>query len=157
MKPVEEVLHRLLGAWRLVRWEERSPDGSIHYPLGENAVGQIMYDANGQMSAQLMRKDQARFADDDWRKATTAEKAEAWANYFGYFGTYSLDADRKVVTHHIKGSWFPNLVGADQLRYYRFEGNQLVLDASTAWGQVRIVWEKLKKQSPGVSTASRAA
>jgi hypothetical protein len=52
-----------------------------------------MYDADGRMSAQLMRKNQPRLSDDDWRKAMEGEKARAWSNYFGYFGTYSIDLE----------------------------------------------------------------
>jgi hypothetical protein len=160
MEPSEEVLQRLIGTWRLVRCEQRDPDGAISYPLGEDAVGQIVYEAGGRMSAQLMKKDQARFADADLRNATSAEKSEAWNNYFGYFGTYSLDEREKTVTHHIEGSSFPNLVGEDQQRYYRFEGEQLVLEANTAWGRMRNVWEKsgigLPKQAAQKRTEDRA-
>jgi hypothetical protein len=143
----EGTLQHLIGTWRLVRWEERNTDGTIKYPLGDDAIGQIIYGADGCMSAQLMRRNQARFAQDDWRKATPAEKSEAWGNYFAYFGTYSVDTKASAVTHHVEGSWFPNLVGLDQQRYYRFEGDQLVLDADTAWGRVRIVWAKVEKSS----------
>jgi hypothetical protein len=132
---------QLLGAWRLVTWEEQT-DRGVTYPLGTDAAGQISYDASGRMSAQLVRTSQARFGSEDWRKATSQERSEAWANYFGYFGTYSIDEENKAVIHRIEGSWFPNLVGTEQIRYYRFEGKQLVLLAKTPWGDVRIVWEK---------------
>jgi hypothetical protein len=42
----------------------------------------------------------------------------------------------------VKGGWFPNVEGEDQLRRFRFEGNRLVLDADTSWGKVRIVWSR---------------
>jgi|ERR1051325_3328541 hypothetical protein len=116
MVVVTEVQQRLVGTWRLVRWEEHDPDGTVSYPLGKDAVGQIMYDAEGRMSAQLMQRDQMPFGSDDWRQASADEKANAWSNYFGYFGTYSIDEQAKKVTHHIEGSWFPNLVGQDQER-----------------------------------------
>ena len=38
MIPVEEVLQHLLGTWSLVSWEEWGPDGTVNYPLGEDAV-----------------------------------------------------------------------------------------------------------------------
>src|SRR3954466_1684800 len=110
MRVLAEIQERLLGTWRLVRWEEHSPDGTVTYPLGNDAVGQIMYDGEDRISAQLMRKDQARFESDDWREASAAEKADAWSDYFGYFGTYTIDERARKVTHHIEGSWFPNLV-----------------------------------------------
>lgn len=138
-----DTRERLLGSWRLISWDIRGPNGEKSYPLGSDAVGQLSYDANGRMSAQLMRRNQPAFARDDWRKATTEEKSAAWSGYFGYFGTYTIDEDAHAVTHHVEGSWFPNLVGSDEVRYFRFERNQLVLDADTAWGRVRIVWEKL--------------
>jgi hypothetical protein len=66
----------------------------------------------------------------------------AWKGYFGYFGTYSVDSGERSVTHRIEGAWFPNLVGTDQVRRYRFEDMRLILDADTAWGHVRIIWER---------------
>jgi hypothetical protein len=45
------------------------------------------------MSARLTRRHPARFANNDWRRATAGEKGQAWSSYFGYFGTYSLDEE----------------------------------------------------------------
>jgi hypothetical protein len=87
MRTAEEIRGLLPGTWRLVRWQMRNPDGTVSYPLGEGALGQLMYDAGGRMSAQLMRRHQSHFASDNWREATRDEKAAAWGEYFGYFGT----------------------------------------------------------------------
>ena len=130
----------------MVSWEIRDPDGTVTRPLGAGEIGQLMYDEDGRMSAQLMQTNQARFASDDWRQASPEEKARAWSDYFGYFGTYTVDEQAKAVVHHIEGSWFPNLVGEDQKRYYQLVEEQLVLNATTAWGDVRIVWEKIGKR-----------
>lgn len=65
------------------------------------------------------------------------------ASYFGYFGRFSIDHDRHAVVHHIDGSWFPNLVGTDQVRRYAISDGELMLDADTPWGTVHIVWRKL--------------
>ena len=140
----EDVRQKLLGAWELVSWQSIGRDGVIGYPLGEDAVGQLMYDgASNRVSAQLVRPHQSRFASDDWQEASPEEMVAAWPNYFGYFGTFTIDSDEAAVTHHIEAGWFPNLAGTDQVRKYRFDGDQLALDADTAWGQVRIVWRKL--------------
>lgn len=139
----EQVRASLIGAWRLVSWSENAPSGEVVYPLGEGAVGQIVYSGDGHVAAQLMRAGVLRFADDDWRRATPDERSRAWMGYFGYFGTFSIDAEKKAVTHHIEGGWFPNLTGTEQIRFFRFENGRLVLDADTAWGKVRIIWEKL--------------
>jgi len=137
------VRAELLGAWRLVTWQMIGADGAVSYPLGDDAIGQLTYDDSDQMSAQLVRVDQPRFASDDWQQASADEMSAAWPSYFGYFGTFTVDTQAAEVTHHIDAGWFPNLAGTEQVRPYRFEAGQLVLDAETAWGRVRIVWEKL--------------
>lgn len=138
-----DVRARLIGAWRLVSWSERAPTGEIFYPLGEDATGQIVYSADGHVAAQLMRRGVPRFAHDDWRKATPDECAAAWIGYFGYFGTFSIDEHKQAVIHYVEGSWFPNLNGTEQVRFFRFEKGRLLLDADTEWGKVQIIWEKL--------------
>ena len=140
---------QLLGSWHLVSWNIRDGERVI-YPLGPDAVGQLSYDAAGRVSAQLVRKRQPRFVMDDWQGATADEKSAAWSSYFGYFGTYTVDDEAHVVTHHVEGSWFPNLVGSDQARHYQFKHGRLVLDADTAWGRVNIIWEKNREPSSGV-------
>ncbi len=89
-----------------------------------------------------MRPNQPRFVDDDWRRAQLAERAAAWLGYFCYFGTYTVDEAAGTVTHRVAGSWFPNLVGTDQLRYVTLAENRLSLTAETPWGRVTLVWEK---------------
>lgn len=132
-----------MGAWRLLSWSEYRSAVEVAYPLGEGAIGQILYSPEGRVSAQLMSADVSRFAHEDWRVASAAEKAATWGKYFGYFGTFSIDEARGAVIHHIEGSWFPNLLGTDQVRFFHFEDERLVLDAETNWGKVRIEWEKI--------------
>jgi hypothetical protein len=35
----QEVISRLIGAWKLVAWFETKPNGERVYPLGEDARG----------------------------------------------------------------------------------------------------------------------
>jgi hypothetical protein len=128
------------GAWALKEWSEVRKDGSKTYPLGDHAIGQLIYTADGHMAAQLVAVGRTRFKSDDWREASEEEGAGAFKEYFGYFGTFSLDLARHAVIHHVKGAWFPNVEASDQLRVFRFEKGELVLDADTSWGKVRIVW-----------------
>lgn len=111
--------------------------------MGEEAKGQLIYSAEGRMSAHLVSANMARFAKADWRAATAEERARAWLEYFGYYGGFSIDEEKKAVIHHVEGGSFPNMVGTEQVRYFRFEGERLVLNAETPWGKVQVVWEKL--------------
>ena len=56
----------IVGAWSLSSYELRlKPSGTITTPFGPHPVGRILYEANGQMSAQLMRPEMTAFASDD--------------------------------------------------------------------------------------------
>jgi hypothetical protein len=135
---------KLLGSWRLVESEGRDASGEANAPLGEDPIGLLTYDASGTVSAQLMRRNQPRFRSDDWQRATAKEKSAAWSGYFGYFGVFAVDERAKTVIHYVEGSWFPNLVGTQQIRYWSFKGRRLVLSAHTPWGDVTLVWERFR-------------
>jgi len=137
----------LVGAWELEEWSEIRPDGSKSYPLGEDAIGQILYTPDGYMAAQLVRNAREKFTSDDWRQATAAEAARAFRDYFGYFGAYEIALDRQTVIHHVRGSWFPNVEAAEQFRHFRLNEERLVLDSDTNWGKVRIVWARPRSKS----------
>jgi hypothetical protein len=48
---------------------------------------------------------------------------------------------------NIESGWFPNLAGTEQLRYFRFDAERLVLDADTSWVRVKIIWERARRSS----------
>jgi hypothetical protein len=130
----------LVGAWSLVECAEIVRDGSKRLPFGARAWGQVVYTADGRMSAQLVGEDRATFASDDYTTAP-AEVAAAWfQQYFGYFGRYAVDAGAGTVTHFIEGAAFPNLENKAQVRTFRLEGEHLVLEAATPWGFIRNTW-----------------
>ena len=52
---------QLLGSWKLISWEEKDPGtGKVTYTCGKNAIGRIMYDADGRMAAQIMNPDRRK-------------------------------------------------------------------------------------------------
>lgn len=118
---------QFVGTWALVSQEFRDADGQVVYPAGNDAVGVIMYDSAGSMAVQIMRLDRPLFASGDILDGTPAEIRAAYQGYNAYFGTYTVDEDRRIVTHHLRGSLFPNRVGSDQIRHFAFDGDRLTL------------------------------
>jgi len=53
------------------------------------------------------------FASGDDEKPTGEEVKTAFTGYFAYFGTYSVDAAKNVVIHHVEGSLKPSFIGTD--------------------------------------------
>jgi Lipocalin-like domain len=137
-----EVRAALLGAWRLLSLRNVQPDGTVSYPLGPGAVGQLVYSENGRMSAQLMRPGTPGFQAENAQQATDAEKLAAYGNYTGYYGSFRIDADAGAVIHEVEGSTFPNMIGTDQVRYYHIEGDRLDLEADSPPGRSYVAWQK---------------
>ena len=120
--PFTDVAARFIGAWRLLACETRNSRGEVQFPFGEKPTGQLFYDASGNMSAQLMKTDRARFASRDPGRGTDAEVRDAFDGYIAYFGTYSIDDSTHTVTHKVHGASYPNWMGADLVRSYSFDG-----------------------------------
>jgi hypothetical protein len=157
----DEVSARFVGAWRLLSWEARDSRGDIQYPFGEQAAGQLFYDAVGNMSAQLMSADRARFAVRDPALSTDAEVRDAFDGYVAYFGTYSIDESKCAVTHHVTGASFPNWIGIDLVRYYAFDvGGRLRLstppiDVGGQSLEYILLWEHLETMNQDLETHDR--
>ncbi len=135
----------IVGAWSLSSYELRlKPSGTITTPLGPHPVGRIIYEANGQMSAQLMRPGMMAFASNDPLRASDEEAALAWRNYIGYWGTYTIDARAGIITHHIEGAWLTNWVGQNQARAFQLSGDSLSLDADSAAWHAHLTWKRIR-------------
>lgn len=64
------IAEKLVGAWDLIEWSEIGRDGSKVFPLGEHAMGQLVYTADGRVAAQLVADNRVPFQSDDWREAS---------------------------------------------------------------------------------------
>jgi hypothetical protein len=136
----------LVGAWRLVSWQNQAADGQVTYPMGTDAMGYLLYGADGRFSVTISRKGRARFAASDLLSGTAEEKARALEGFVAYAGRYTFYGDR--VIHHVELSLFPNWVGSDQERWVELAGDRLTLSASplllAGTQQVpRLVWERV--------------
>lgn len=119
--PKEGDAKRIIGTWRLVSVVQ---DGK-----SDASTGLIYYDVTGHMAVQVMQK---------------SEEKAATTGYVAYFGTYTVDEAKHIVTHHQEGSIESGKV--DQIsvqRSYEFEtDDRLVLMPPGA--NVRLTWERIK-------------
>lgn len=116
-----------IGSWALVSSVFKGEDGAIHYPLGEQVLGRINYEANGTMAAQLYSATRPVFASDDLAQGSNQEIRTAFINMLCYFGHYQIDEAKQCVTHWVEGSSFPNWTGSRQIRFYNFIDDKLIL------------------------------
>ena len=137
-----------VGAWKLISFERRTTAGEVTYPMGQNPVGRITYDALGRMSAQIMRPDRPKYKAASPAGMSAQEKVSAFDGFIAYYGTFSVSETERVVIHHVEASLYPNWVGSDQRRFYEFSGDQLILRAVNGSGgpgtESRLVWERAR-------------
>jgi hypothetical protein len=117
--------NQFLGTWRLVSLELRDAEGQAIFPYGQDAIGYLMYTADGYMSAHIMKAHRSNFVGFDMLAATQEEQAIAAQSYIAYCGLYEIQCNK--VIHHVQASLFPNWVGVSQERFFEFKGERLVL------------------------------
>ncbi|HXD29850.1 MAG TPA: lipocalin-like domain-containing protein [Pyrinomonadaceae bacterium] len=133
-----ETQHKFIGTWKLT---DAEGEGPLMQRLGDNPIGMLIYDGHGHMAVQMMNKDRAKLpltSDGDFEFALRG--------YMGYFGSYELNLDEKIVSHHIVGSIQPGDVGLEFRRRYEFVDDQLILTTLGSIGgeelAARLVWER---------------
>jgi Lipocalin-like domain len=144
---------QLIGAWKLVSYEEKPVDGSAPFhPLGERPLGIIMYTPDGYMSAQLSKPDRPPFDSGDWFKGTDEDYKQEASTYIAYTGPFHVDEAKRTLTHTMFISLFPNWVGQTQPRVVKIEGNTLHLSTAApihSGGKIvnsSLVWERARPQ-----------
>ena len=129
---VSGLFHPLHGAWRYVT---ATLDGN---PSRPNGKGIIYYAPSGDMVVQVSPGSDTAKAG---AKSTPEEALAALDGYIAYFGTYTIDAAAKTVTHHRLGSVQPG-DSADLVRRYTIEGDRLTL--SPPGTNYEVKWERIK-------------
>lgn len=135
----------LVGTWRLLEFADLvfvdpDKDGKWQHRFGEHPRGYFVYDATGHVHIQIMKVPalvpfpEANVAE---VKLPSAEHAlAAYAAYVAYFGSYTVDEENQVVTHHVEGSLAPEFTDTDQRRPFKLEGDRLEIGDGKTWRRV---------------------
>lgn len=146
------IRERVLGAWDLISWEEtNAATGEIAYPCGKNAVGQIIYDASGRMSAQIMNPERREVGGQprvnlSWVKELSGAQAlDVLSGYISYFGRFTVDEARHAITHHVNGDIKPGTAAVDKVRFAEFlTKDRIVLKYPNGPNENRLIWERAR-------------
>ena len=151
LRPATAIEHapKFPGTWRLISAEYVGPSGATRYQYGRGAIGLLMYDARGHMSAQIMNPEREVWSTGERLKETDAEAKASIDSYISYFGDYVVDNKKMVVIHKVKGSIIPNWTGTDQVRGFEFWGDdRLVLTTDAKIDGVvykaKLTWERIQ-------------
>ena len=161
----EASLRRLIGTWRLISAESRSPDGEVTWPYGTEPLGYITYTAERRMAVVIMRGSPPRVETADIF-AGAAEALSRGHTFIAYTGTVDLEDVRPVetaapvdataggpplsgtVVHHLDTCSYPNWIGTDQRRAFILDGDSLTLTTppiarGAAPATAVVVWERV--------------
>ena len=150
------VSAQLVGGWSLQSRVTKSADGKTLVDSGLSVLpkGLLIYDAYGHVAAQLSRP--GRTVDmlgDECHKAIevrgTNDTAQTILGYDAYFGTYTVDEEQGIVTHHLESALFPGDIGKSIIRHFTIAGDVLTIKFTTTLGDGTpvtrtLVWSRLK-------------
>jgi hypothetical protein len=137
----DAVQKQLIGTWKITAFEDRKddhdPNSEWTYPYGKNPKGYFVYDNTGHVMIQIMKTPQSPpFASGDDEKPTVEEMKRAFTGYVAYFGTYTVDAAKRVVIHQVEGSLKPILSGQINPAPFILAGDHLVIGDGKMWRRV---------------------
>ena len=144
-------MRELVGTWRLEEWAFSLEGEPPRHPFGADAVGLLIYTADGRMSATLMRRDRPPLGTRTLAAAPEAARAEAAAGYLAYAGRYRVEGAE--VVHTVEVSLLPDWIGQEQRRGLRLEGARLTLTtapeptSSGRRGQNRLAWIRIEEET----------
>jgi ketosteroid isomerase-like protein len=141
-RPAESMLSSaatsIVGTWRLLRFEDFD-DGKVVRRFGEKPNGLFVYTADGHLMIQIANPANpvcitpAKSAlpgpkSDQVLSSCKAEQFERLLDgTVAYWGTYTVDESRGIVTHDVIADVANGYAGTAQPRPFRLDGNQLIL------------------------------
>ena len=144
--PSSAGVDELHGAWDLVRWVFLIDGKFSSNPMGPDARGRILYQADGYMSAALMAANRPWAEGLTFLGSSPAERSDAALNFVAYAGRFERHGDQ--VVHHVELSLYPEQVGTDLVRRISWSDGNLVLEApdeTTRAGRTRqqqLTWKR---------------
>ena len=133
---------QILGIWRLVSFEvEFQATGDREHLRGKNPTGYIIFTPEGRMMVVLTNEGRNV-------PKTDQDRADLFNSMVAYTGMYRIEGDKWITKIDVSGN--PALVGTEQARFFRLDGDRL--QEITQWtprlekgmGRTVITWERAK-------------
>ena len=125
---IETKENKLAGTWRLIEFTDLDTlSGKWIYRFGKNPRGYFTYTKNGIVNLNISTEAPLQLSAEAAKKFNISYAELVNSNSLGYFGTYTIDWDKSVVTHHVKGGSIPWYIDTDQPRPFILKGDTLTI------------------------------
>jgi hypothetical protein len=138
-RPTSTDAKKFIGSWRLIAITD---DGKTTAWRGTNPTGMITYHESGWMAAQI--QPDRPLVQMAGAEPAAEEALQALYGYTAYFGTFTVDDNAKIITHHRTGSVSPGWDKRPSFqRAYVFAGENRVL-LHPVDNKNELIWERLR-------------
>jgi hypothetical protein len=129
----------LVGTWKLIEFADLdSATGQWKYRYGRNPKGYFTYTNSGVVSLNISSEIPLKMSEDSTKRYSTTLFDIIDKSGVGYFGTYTADWGKSIVTHHVTGGTIPNYIDTDQQRPFILKGDTLIIGDNTTWKRVLV-------------------
>ncbi|MEO6221154.1 MAG: lipocalin-like domain-containing protein [Ginsengibacter sp.] len=126
--------NKLLGTWSIIEYSDFDTlTGKWKDRYGQHPRGYFTYTKSGIVSINISTDTPIKVSEDSAKKMSVNYFQMYKYNAFSYFGTYTVDWKKSIVTHHVKGGSMLWYNGTDQPRQFMIKGDTLIIgDNKTA-------------------------
>ena len=136
-KPAQS--NKLVGTWRLVEYSDLDTlTGVWKYKYGQNPKGYFTYTKTFIVNLNITTETPYKFSADSAKHLVMNYYDMTQKNSLGYFGTYSVDWEKSVVTHHVNGGSLPWYIDTDQPRPFTIKGDTVIIGNNKTWRRVLV-------------------
>lgn len=130
--------NKLAGTWRLIEFASLDSTGVWKYPFGKKPRGYFTYTKNFLVNINISSEEPLKIAADSIENYTVNLYDYLFTYSLGYFGTYSVDYETSILTHHVLGGSIPSYINTDQKRPFVLKGDTLIIGDIKNWKRVLV-------------------
>jgi len=131
--------NKLAGTWRLIEYSDLdSLTGEWVYGYGKNPRGYFTYTKTGIVNLQITMETPFKFSEDSAKHVVMSYYDMLRKNSLGYFGTYSVDWEKSIITHHVTGGSEAWYIDTDQPRPFIIKGDTVIIGDNKTWRRVLV-------------------
>jgi hypothetical protein len=124
----ETHTHKLIGTWRIIEYSDfDSISNKWVDRYGKHPRGYFMYTKSGIVNINISTDHPIKISEDSAKNMSINYYQMYKNDSFGYFGNFTVDFKKSIVTHHVKGGSLLWYIDTDQPRSFLLKNDTLTI------------------------------